>query len=173
MNLSISIPETIEQPMFKTPQFSTLHVYILYLQGRWISTMYLPANISIQLTELMKKTFRIISCILAFTIGWGLDALAWSGYLKEPFASVALVLGVGLMLTAIVYPIIIIITNKNKDGIISFDEPRTAREWLNDFKWKLVNPTEKDINDLDRMLSNDEFWKWSSGKVEPIRRNRQ
>lgn len=134
--------------------------------------MYLPSNISIQLIKLMKRTFKIISCILAFAIGWGLDALAWSGYLEEPFGSVALVLGVGLMLTAIVYPIVIM-TSKNKDGIISFEEPRTAREWLNDFKWKLVNPTEKDINDLDRTLSNDEFWKWSSGKVEPIRRYRQ
>ena len=45
-------------------------------------------------------------------------------------------------------------------------EPRTVREWLDDFSWEIVEPTESDTDDLDLFLGHDEFWRWSSGKVE-------
>jgi hypothetical protein len=44
--------------------------------------------------------------------------------------------------------------------------PRTAREWLYDFEWKLVDPTLEDWRDLDRVMEHDEFWLWASGKVD-------
>ena len=45
-------------------------------------------------------------------------------------------------------------------------EPRTVDEWLTDFKWSLVDPTTHDLKDLNLFLGHDEFWNWSSGKVE-------
>jgi hypothetical protein len=43
---------------------------------------------------------------------------------------------------------------------------KTAREWLLDYGGKLVEPTPQDLADLDRVMEHDEFWEWSSGKIE-------
>ena len=43
---------------------------------------------------------------------------------------------------------------------------RVAREWLKDFHWSLVDPSPGDLANLDLFLGHDEFWAWSSGKVE-------
>jgi hypothetical protein len=48
-----------------------------------------------------------------------------------------------------------------------YGEPRTVQEWLTDLNWELVDPTEDDIRDYDLFLGYDEFWQWSSGKVDP------
>jgi hypothetical protein len=52
--------------------------------------------------------------------------------------------------------------------------PRKARQWLADFRWELPEATEQDRLDLDRVMEHDEFWEWSSGKVdmEPADPNR-
>ena len=42
---------------------------------------------------------------------------------------------------------------------------RTVKEWINDFNWKIVDPTEEDLKDLNLFIGHDEFWGWSSGKV--------
>src|SRR4051812_9675379 len=34
-------------------------------------------------------------------------------------------------------------------------ECRTIREWLEDFKWKLVNPTRPELQDLDLFIGHD------------------
>jgi hypothetical protein len=44
-------------------------------------------------------------------------------------------------------------------------ECRTVQEWLNDFNWEIVDPTEEDLKDLNLFIGHDEFWDWSSGKV--------
>lgn len=45
-------------------------------------------------------------------------------------------------------------------------DPRVARQWLLDYGGKLVEPNEQDLADLDRVMEHDEFWEWSSGKVD-------
>jgi hypothetical protein len=52
--------------------------------------------------------------------------------------------------------------NSNKDDW----EDRTAREWLDVFGWKLVEPTADDLKDLDKSMEHDEFWEWTSGRVD-------
>jgi hypothetical protein len=47
-----------------------------------------------------------------------------------------------------------------------YGEPRTVKEWLDDLGWQLVEPTEDDLKDLTLFLGYDEFWEWSSGKIE-------
>jgi len=115
----------------------------------------------------MKSTIKTIICILAVAVGWCLDILAWSGDLKEPFASIALVVGVGLILVVIAYPIV---TYKNKKKIIDFSQPRTVRQWLADFNWEIADPSEQDIKDLDLVLGHYDFRNWSGGKAVPIKR---
>ena len=44
-------------------------------------------------------------------------------------------------------------------------ESRTVQEWLHDFNWEIVDPTEEDLKDLNLFIGHDEFWDWSSGKV--------
>jgi hypothetical protein len=44
-------------------------------------------------------------------------------------------------------------------------ECRTVKEWLNDFNWELVEPTDSELRDLNLFIGHDEFWSWSSGKV--------
>jgi hypothetical protein len=44
-------------------------------------------------------------------------------------------------------------------------EPRTAREWLADYRWELEDPIEGDLRDLDMVMDHDEFWQWAGGKV--------
>jgi hypothetical protein len=49
------------------------------------------------------------------------------------------------------------------------DDPgasRAVREWLSHLKMELVDPTPEDLRDLDRVMDHDEFWEWSSGKVD-------
>ncbi len=45
-------------------------------------------------------------------------------------------------------------------------QPRTARQWLADFGWTFPDPTEQDLADLDMVMDLDEFWEWSSGRVD-------
>ena len=49
-------------------------------------------------------------------------------------------------------------------------ESRTVSEWLKDFDMELISPTEEDRNELNRFLGHDEFYEWSSGKVDLGRR---
>ena len=45
-------------------------------------------------------------------------------------------------------------------------ECRTVQEWLKDFEWELIEPTPEDLTDMSLFLGHDEFWEWSSGKIE-------
>jgi hypothetical protein len=45
-------------------------------------------------------------------------------------------------------------------------EPRTVRQWLTDLHLKLPDPTPEDARDFDTVMGHDEFWEWSSGKVD-------
>lgn len=45
-------------------------------------------------------------------------------------------------------------------------EARTVKEWLTDIGWHIVDATEDDLKDLNLFLGHDEFWEWSSGKIE-------
>ena len=47
-----------------------------------------------------------------------------------------------------------------------YGEARIVQEWLNDMGWHIVEPTEDDLKDLNLFLDHDEFWEWSSGKIE-------
>ena len=47
-----------------------------------------------------------------------------------------------------------------------FGEARTVKEWLNDIGWHIVEPTKDDLKDMNLFLGHDEFWEWSSGKIE-------
>ena len=47
-----------------------------------------------------------------------------------------------------------------------YGEARTVKEWLDDIGWHIVEPTEDDLKDLNLFLGHDEFWEWSSGKIE-------
>jgi hypothetical protein len=51
-----------------------------------------------------------------------------------------------------------------------YGEPRTVREWLSDFEWVIEDPTPSDLEDFDLFLGHDEFWSWSSGKVDTSRK---
>lgn len=44
--------------------------------------------------------------------------------------------------------------------------PKTAREWLAEFGWELAEPGEVSQQELDTVMGHDEFWEWSSGKVD-------
>ena len=48
----------------------------------------------------------------------------------------------------------------------TYGEARTVKEWLDDIGWHIVEPTEDDLKDLNLFLGYDEFWEWSSGKIE-------
>ena len=50
-------------------------------------------------------------------------------------------------------------------------ECRTVEEWLQDFKWEMVEPTVEDMADMNLFLGHDEFWEWSSGKVDMGKRS--
>jgi len=47
-----------------------------------------------------------------------------------------------------------------------YGEARTVKEWLHDIGWHIVDATEDDLKDLNLFLGHDEFWEWSSGKIE-------
>jgi hypothetical protein len=47
-----------------------------------------------------------------------------------------------------------------------FGECRTVDDWLRDFEGEIVNPTADDLKDMDLFIGHDQFWEWSSGKVE-------
>ncbi len=48
------------------------------------------------------------------------------------------------------------------------DAPRTARAWLAALDLELPDPTDEDLRDLDVAMGYDEFWEWSSGKVDLV-----
>ncbi|MCU7552845.1 hypothetical protein OCK74_27245 [Chitinophagaceae bacterium LB-8] len=51
-------------------------------------------------------------------------------------------------------------------------ECRTVKEWLEDFNWELVDPTDSELKDVNLFIGHDEFWVWSSGKVtDKIKKN--
>ncbi|MDO7875720.1 hypothetical protein Q5H93_13325 [Hymenobacter sp. ASUV-10] len=46
-----------------------------------------------------------------------------------------------------------------------WSESRTIQEWLDDYNWEVINPTEEDAKDLSLFLGYDEVWEWGSGKI--------
>jgi len=51
-----------------------------------------------------------------------------------------------------------------KNGDV-WGECRTVEEWLQDFKWEIIEPTKDDFKDMNLFLGHDEFWDWSSGRI--------
>jgi hypothetical protein len=54
-----------------------------------------------------------------------------------------------------------------RDGkdVSQSDENRTVKEWLEDMNMEIVDPTQKELNELNLFLGWDEFMDWSSGIV--------
>ena len=108
----------------------------------------------------LDNSIKILLGSLGVSIGWSLNALAWSGYLHAPFHSIALILGVGLLIASILYPFLF----KRKRHISDFKGPRSIEKWLLGLNLKIVNPTKADVDDLDRILSYEDFKVWMNGR---------
>jgi hypothetical protein len=112
----------------------------------------------------MKKpidgSFKALFGSVGIVVGWTLNASAWSGYFTGTMASIALIMGCGLLIGSILY----LIAFRRKQQITDFSRPRSIQDWLYGLNLNIVNPTQADIEDLARLISYEEFKAWREGK---------
>ena len=97
---------------------------------------------------------------VGIVVGWTLNASAWSGYFTGTMASIALILGVGLLIGSILY----LISFRRKQQITDFGRSRSIQDWLFGLNLNIVNPTKTDIEDLTRFITYDKLKIWMKGK---------
>lgn len=98
--------------------------------------------------------------IIGFFAGWLISGLSWVGYMPRYMGTAAFIFGFILTTASILYLII----NKRKYHIVNYDRPRTIGNWLIGSNMRIVNPTDADVFDFDKVINYDDFKVWMKGK---------
>jgi hypothetical protein len=110
--------------------------------------------------KLIDGSFKALFGSVGVVLGWSLNALGWSGYLSSTIASIAIVFGCGILISSVFYLFLF----RRKQQIVDFERARSIEKWLIGLNLNLVNPSKLDIEDLDRIVSYEEFKAWREGK---------